>query len=57
MINLLLVPLVGLAAYYAIASAYRYTRCSKWMNTAWAMAAGLLLAGCALYLIAKAANV
>lgn len=54
LINLLLVPLLSLAAYYAFASAYSYARSRKLTTAAWTLAAGLLLAGCALYLISRA---
>jgi hypothetical protein len=54
LINLLLVPLVGIAAYYAFASAYGHARRSKWMHAAWTTAAGMLLAGCGLYLVFRA---
>ena len=56
LINLLLVPLVSITAYYAFASAHAYARSHKWMKTIYAMTAGVLLAGCAFYLIAKAVN-
>lgn len=54
LINLLLVPLVGMAAYYAFASAYAYARRRKWIHAAWTTAAGILLAGCGLYLVFRA---
>lgn len=56
LINLLLLPPIGIAAYYAFASAYSYARSSRLTNAGWTMASGLLLTGCALYLIVKAAD-
>ncbi|HEY0597517.1 hypothetical protein [Sphingopyxis sp.] len=54
LINLLLVPLLGLAGYYAFASGLAYVRARKWVNGVFAMTAATLLAGCGSYLIARA---
>ena len=56
LINLLLVPLVSITAYYAFASAHAYARSHKWMKTLYATTAGGLLAGCAFHADGSALN-